>query len=480
MVGIISYGVYIPKYRLPRELIAKAWGTGSISGEKAIANYDEDALTMAVEAAFNCIEGRNPKTIDDLFIASTTTPYKEKMAASIIAATLDLRNDVFSTDFSNSLRSGASAIKASVDAVKSSSAKQSLVAIADCRLGSIGSELEQSLGDGAAAFLIGDTDVIANIVGDYSVSDDFLDYWRKSEDLYVQYWESRYAIEAGYTVNMEKAAKGIMDRLNLKPADFSKVVLYAPDMRRYTSTAKSLGFDIKNQLPESIFNSVGNTGTAFAPMILVECLEESKPGDKILMVCYGDGAHAFVFEVTKNIEKLKDRRTFQRYLSSKILLNNYETYLRFRKLIPFDSGHAIVTPNSAPALWRGRKSFLSFYGSKCNKCNTIQHPIQRICFKCKSIDDYQEIALTRKGKIFSYSEDYVNERPKPPRIACAIILDDGTKIDTELIEDEAQKLSEPPQKLGQEIEMVFRRIKEASGFYDYYWKARIPRTENVK
>ena len=110
MVGITSYGAYIPYYRLPRSVINKAWGRPGGRGEKAVANYDEDSISMSVAAGIDCLEGVDPKTVDALFMATTTAPYKERQNSTIVATALDLRREARNADFTNCLRAGTIAM----------------------------------------------------------------------------------------------------------------------------------------------------------------------------------------------------------------------------------------------------------------------------------------------------------------------------------------------------------------------------------
>ena len=135
MAGIVSYGAYIPYHRMSREEFHRAWGGFAMPGEKAVANFDEDSLTMAVEAARDCLTGLDHRQIDAVFFASTTLPYKEKLGAAIIAAALDLPDEVRTADFAGSLRVGVSALGCALDAVKAGSAKRVLVLVADTRMG---------------------------------------------------------------------------------------------------------------------------------------------------------------------------------------------------------------------------------------------------------------------------------------------------------------------------------------------------------
>jgi len=151
MVGIISWGAYIPIYRLRRKDIAKVWGLPDVPGEKAVTNFDEDSITMAVEAAVNCLSDLDRHQLSGLFFASTTSPYREKQAAAIIASAADLPGGVRAEDFTNSLRSGTIALSSALDAIHAGSSANLLVVASDSRLGKARSRFELELGDGAAA-----------------------------------------------------------------------------------------------------------------------------------------------------------------------------------------------------------------------------------------------------------------------------------------------------------------------------------------
>ena len=118
MVGIASYGAYIPKYRLGREVIAKAWGPRFLPGERAVANYDEDSITMATEAALNCLQGIDSKSVEGLIFASTTSPYLEKQASTLLATAADLPVEIFTADHLSSIRAGTAALKSAMDGCK--------------------------------------------------------------------------------------------------------------------------------------------------------------------------------------------------------------------------------------------------------------------------------------------------------------------------------------------------------------------------
>src|SRR4051812_17255098 len=184
MAGIVSFGSYIPTYRLPRDVIAKEWGTPSLGGERAIANFDEDSLTMAVNASVDALGDRDPRSLAGVFFASTTSPYREKQAAVTVATVLEANSEIRTIDFTDSLRAGTSALLTALDLV--SPGKTMLVCAGDSRMGEPDSQQEQNYGDAGGAILVGTENVIAETVGTYSVSQEFLGTWRTEEQDYLR------------------------------------------------------------------------------------------------------------------------------------------------------------------------------------------------------------------------------------------------------------------------------------------------------
>jgi hydroxymethylglutaryl-CoA synthase len=466
MVGIVSYGAYIPIYRLSRDMPWLTWGGLPVGGERSVANFDEDSITMAVEAGNNCLQGFNRDEVDALFLASTTTPYKEKQCAGIVAEALDLQRNIRTADFTNSLRSATIAMRAAMDAIAAGSAKKVLVVAADCRMGQPSTEYEQAFGDGAAAILLSNTDVIASIDVCHTHYDDIMDLWRLDNDTFVRSWEDRFIVEKGYLNNTAEAVKAIMNEQGLKPADFTKAVLYAFDNRRHQQLARNLGFDYKTQIQDNIFSNVGNTGSAYALMMLVGALEEAKDGDKLLLANYGDGADAFIITITKSIKKLKARRGIKYHLESKLPLMSYDKYLRYRGIL---QGYTFWENQSAATVsWRDRKWNLNCRGGKCLVCGNINFPPQRICMYCQSQDQFEEIRLAdRRGKLFTYSKDNLGPSLDSPIILCIIDLDEGGRF-------YAQMTDRDPDKVEYEmpVELTFRWMHSERGIRNYYWKCR--------
>ena len=474
MAGIISYGAYIPIYRLKRDEMARAWSRGSSGGERAVANFDEDSATMAVEAISDCLRYIDRQSVDALYFASTTPPYREKQTASLIAQASDLKRQLFAADFTDSLRCGTMALQAAMDAVASGSAKRAMVAAADIRIGPPQSSSEQDFGDGAAALLIGDQGVICEIEGSYSHADDILDTWKTETDTFTRSWEDRFILSEGYTRNIAEAISGIMQKYSLKPKDIAKAVFYAPDARRHSELAKELGFDPKSHVQDPMFKSIGNTGAAFALMMLVAALEEAKPGDRILFANYGDGADAFILKVTNEITKLKVRRGVKGHLVSKLELKTYEKYVRFRKLMPLESQAREGANAFPPVAWREREQLTSLHGSKCNNCGRTFHPMQRVCIYCGTKDDFASVPLSdRKGTLYTYCIDNLALSGDPPTVVSKVHLEDKVGpigVYCQMTDRDVAKVAP-----DMPVEMTFRKMHDAGGMHTYYWKCRPPR-----
>lgn len=464
MVGIISFGAYVPFLRLDRG----AMGKGG-KGEKSMANFDEDSVTMAVAAVMDCLNGVDRDAIDGLFFASTTSPYREKQAAATVAVASDLRQDILTADFANSLRAGTNTLRSAADAVSAGSAGQVMVAAADIRLGAPGSAFEQSFGDGAGALLIGKEDVVAALEATYSVNLEIMDIWRIDGSSFTRGWEARFASSQGYQRAMKDAISGVLKKAALKAEDFAKVVLYTPDARSSSQLAESLGFDPKSQMQDPLFGLMGDTGSAYAIMMLVAALEESKPGDRILLANYGNGADAFIFKVTEKIRNMASRRGMKGHLGSKHVIDDYSTYLSYRNILP---GAPDIYPipfgnTSAPAMLREVDRNLRFHGVKCNNCGTVQFPPQRVCAKCHTKDQFRPVRFSdKRGKVFTYSMDAFASPFDSPSVISVIDFDGGGRMESYMTDRIVGEV-----KIGMELEMTFRKLFEREEIISYFWKA---------
>jgi 3-hydroxy-3-methylglutaryl CoA synthase len=467
MSGIRSIGAYVPMLRLSLGAISGGGRkTGGGSGERSIAYFDEDAVTMAVAAATNCLEGLDRSLVDGVLFASTSYPYKEKQAASVVAKALDLRRDVVTADFADSVRAGTTALRAGLDSVKAGSTRNLLVVASDCRPTAPRSALEKSFGDGAAAFLLSDTDVAATVDQHQFIADEIIDVWRTETDRFVRTWEDRFVVEHGYVHNTVEAIKALLQKSGLAPKDFTKAVLYTPDGRSFAAVARAIGFDPKTQVQDTLFGKLGNTGAAFAPMLLVAALEEAKPGAKLLLANYGDGAEASVVSVTDTVAPLRNKRAMAWHMQRRTELTDYDKFLNFRNLQVSDVDRRGGQGLSATVHFRDRNEDISFHGHKCRRCGTEQFPFQRVCFKCFARDEFDEVRLSdRHAKVMSLTFDFFAGSPDPPLIVTTAEVDGGARVFVQMTDASPKEV-----KLDLPVEFVFRKIHEYGGTPNYFWK----------
>ncbi|MDP2948842.1 MAG: OB-fold domain-containing protein [Chloroflexota bacterium] len=464
MVGIASYGAYIPLYRLSRQEMSQAWGIPGIPGERAVANADEDSITMGVAAGLECLAGVDPASVDALYFATTTAPYAEKQSASVIAAALDLRPDIFTADFTDSLRSATVALRAAHDALESGSAKSVLVVAADNRPAEPETMWEQILGDGAGAVLLS-KDGAATVRGFQSVTSEVIGPWRRSADRYVRAFEPRVETQYGYMASMVTAAKAVAEKEGVGPKDIAKAVLSAGDPRSHGTLARQLGLEMP-QLQDTGFLLLGNTGTPQVLMMLAAALDTAKAGDRLLVANYGDGADAFLVEVSDGFSAVPGKRTLQTYLLTKRMLPNYSAYAGFRHLMERER----YVPKSSPVIyWRDSKMELALYGARCRKCGTVQYPPPRVCVECATKDELDSVKLARKGTVFTFTLDhlvggaYLNI-PVPRVVAD---LEGGGRIFLEMTDCDPTEV-----KIGMLVELTLRCLHEGAAFHNYYWKCQ--------
>lgn len=485
MVGITGFGTYIPRYRLPGEVYGKVWGKKG-SGERAVANYDEDAVTMAVAALQECIDARNEGCsaavqgrgstavrsaqsvssstvgIDGLYFASTTAPYAEKSNAAIVAMAADLSRDIFTADFAGSLRGCTAALGAAFDAVRGGSAREVAVAAADCRRAVPGSNEESTLGDAAAALLVGGDSVLAELVESYRVTENFLDVWRTSDKEYIQSGDARFIQLYGYEKYTLEAVRGLLDKCGLQPEDIDKAIFYAPDRRIYRGLCKKLNFPASAYLDDTLYTTVGNTGTSLSFLRLAEALEKAGPGELIILIGYGDGADAFLFKTTGLIDKVRPRLDEQ--IKNKRMLENYGKYLQFRNLVYRDE----VKPFSSEIIaWREQNTNLRLHAQKCTSCGAVQFPARRVCLNCSTKDSFKEIKFSRRGRIYTYTKDYLFISPDPPVIMASVDMDGGGRFYSQVTDCDPDDV-----EIGMEVEVTFRKYHEGAGFNNYFWKFR--------
>ncbi len=469
MTGITSFGAYIPFYRLSHQTIAAAWGGRAGDAERAVANVDEDSITLAVEAARDCLTARDGRDLDGLLFASTTAPYSEKQISAMIATVTDLRHDVRTADCANSLRAGTSAILAAIDSVKAESAARVLVTAADTRLAAPKSANERLFGDAAAAIEVGNDKVIAELIAAHSTVDEITDTWRRPQADFVSGWEERFAITQGYQRIVTSAVKELFERQAIPPSEISKAIFYAPDGGALAGVAKALGLTAE-QIPDHLFSSVGNSGTAMPLLVLASVLESAKPGEKLLVVGYGSGCDALIFTVTDEIKNAQAvrRRGVKGHLAAKGHLDSYERYAKFRELIDTEAARRQAPSASATQVWRDRDDIYRFYGYRCLHCAKVQYPRQRLCIACQTKDNFESLRLAdKRARVFTYTIDFLNADADPPSVMTVVDFEGGGRAFLMMTDRNPADV-----KIEQDVEMTFRKLYDAEGFSQYYWKCR--------
>jgi hydroxymethylglutaryl-CoA synthase len=472
MAGIASYGAYIPFHRLARAEIARAWGNAPAPGERAVASYDEDSLTMAVAAARDCLAGADRVSVGGLYFASTTAAYQEKQSAATIAAVLGLPVDIVTMDFSDSLRSGTNALRAALDAVLSGSARSVLVCAADMRLGYPSGPAEMNFGDGAAALLVTAGDTIAEVTQFESSYYEIQDVWRSDRDTFVRSAEDRFSMDEGFSDVMAHSVSAALGKQGLTAADVPHFALNSPNARQLAAFAKKMRLDDKVQIADVLHPGVGDTGCAMSLMSLIAVLERAGSGEKILLASYGNGCDTVILETTEKIGAASPGcRGVQKHLASKRNLENYNHYLRWRELVPTQPPARppleIRTPSPA-AQWREVAWEMRLTGTKCRHCGTPQYPPQRVCVTCHTKDqmdpyDFSDVP----AKVFSFSHDWVMQTLDPPVTVAFVDFEGGGRIMCDVTDRDPAAV-----KVGDPLEMTFRRLYYINGIYNYWWKAQ--------
>lgn len=479
MIGITSYGGYIPRMRLNRGVVygANAWMApgliGSANGERSMANWDEDSLTMAVEAARDCISGKDKTKIDAAYLASVNLPFEDRLNAGILATALNLPEAIESADFTASLRAGLSAVVAGMNAVKSGDYKNVLVAAGDRRITKMGYLHELWAGDGAVALLLGSDQVVAEYKGAFTVTDDFVDHFRGSHQKFDYNWEERWIKDEGYVKIAPKAIKGLLDKTGVSGSQITKFIMPCPFGRVAAQIAGNFGITA-DKVPDNMHAVCGDTATAHPLIMLITALETASPGDKIIVASFAQGCTAILFEVTENIGLMKEKRGVKGSLADKKSEINYLKFLSHRGMLEQDwmmraEGN---WRTALSTLYRNKKTILSMVGGRCETCGTAQYPKTDICVnpQCVALNSQVDCEFAEQpGKIMTYTSDLLTYTLDPPAHYGMIVFENGGRALLDFTDYEQGKI-----EVGLPVRMVFRirNFDKPRGFSQYYWKAK--------
>jgi len=340
MIGIVSYGFYLPIWRITTKEIASVWGKNYLEieksllvKEKTVASVDEDSLTMAFESSSLALKNFPDKKekIKFVFFGSETPPYAVNPTSTILAEFLGLKNDYLANDHQFACKAATGALISGLGLIKGGVFDYGLVVASDKATGKPHDALEYTAASGSVALIIGKNNVALEIINQQSFSSDTPDFWRR-EGIRHPSHGGRFTGKPSYFYHIHQAAKLLFEKTKLKPKDFNYAVFHMPNGKFPQEVAFGLGFE-KKQIEKSLVVSyLGNSYTASALMGLVSVLEEAKSDDLIFFCSYGSGAgsDAFVFRATKYLEKV--RLSFRSSIENKKYID-YSTYLKFMGMI---------------------------------------------------------------------------------------------------------------------------------------------------
>lgn len=434
--------------------MSAAFRTNSGRGSRSVASYDEDASTMGVEAARIALRGNlEPKS---LWFSTTHPPILDKGSASTMSAVLGMSNLMGAYDVGGSIRSSFGAIR-----LASNEKAQSLVVLSDLRFGKPGSDDEINGGDGSAAFTFSE-DPAVEIIDIVSETSPVMDRWRTEGSIGSQVWDDRWTSDQ-QVKSMISVANQIMAKNSMAPSDFSALVVSSASPRASASVSTAL--KISSQSSEQI-NQFGFLGSADLGVRLAWTLENSEPGQKILVITGADGADAMILETN---EKVIESRVGMPLVGRSEEID-VATYLIWRELVSRESSRR-PDPEapSAPVASRNHEWKFGFFGSQCTECDSRQLPPQRICMKCGSIDQSQKVLMSdMKATIKTFTIDRIAFSMHPPTVVGVIDFDGGGRFRCQLTEVTPDKV-----KVSDRVEMVYRLISIApNGVRNYFWKAR--------
>jgi hydroxymethylglutaryl-CoA synthase len=463
MIGISAYAAYLPRYRLNRALVGAAWDRRVPAGTKAVANYDEDALTMAVAAALDVMGHGTGDGVDRLYFASTSSPYLEKQVSSFIATACDLPRTVGVSDFGGSVRASTSALRGALEAVAAGASGDAVVTAADMRLAPPESDLEALLGDGAAAVRVGRQQVLAEFVGAASVAQEFTHLWRTQEQRFVQAFEGRFSNTYGYAADMSEALTTVLQRAEVPPQRVAALALFTPDLKAAAAVAKKIGCD-PSRIDRRLIEQIGVTGAPDPLLGLVSALGSVAPGDFVLTGGYGEGADALLFRATEDIRSYHPAHALAAQLEHGVELPSYEKYLKYRRIVPTEPPEEPVTNVLE---FQELRQDVRLYGSRCLDCALVQYPMARVCLRCEARDRMVDHKLGHRGRVFTFTIDNLSVNIDHPLPMAVIDLDGGGRVYLQVTDALPAQV-----EIDAEVELCFRRLHDGGGDYNYFWKAK--------
>ena len=473
-VGIKSYAAYVPRLRMDRAAIAAAhaWALPSLrgmaKGERSFCSWDEDSITMSVEAVRSCLRGTPAAGVGALTYVSTTPVFADLQNATLVAAAAGIDGSGISTlDVGGSLRAATSALMRSLEA---GAAQDSIVVAADDRHARPGSAQEMQYGAGSCAVALGVDGAIARYLGGTSSASQFVDHFRSQGQKYDYQWEERWVRDEGYLKIVPEVVNRLLARTGLDGSAVDFFCLPATIAGVAAAVAKQL--KIKPEaLVDNFAARCGDTGAAHPLLMLAAALEAAKPGQRILLVGFGAGCDALLFEATPALAEYRSASPVSATLGRGVTDKNYTKLLSFCGEIDLDWGMRSETDQKTALtqLYRSREQVISFVGGQCASCGAIQFPRMPACVNCASIEPMTAAPLAdAPAKVATFTADWLMYYLSPPLYVGLVQFENGARVLMEMVDVDPSKLD-----IGTPLRMVFR-IKEQDSlrhFNRYFWKA---------
>lgn len=467
--GLLATTRYTPRLRLERsEILAQhRWMApglhGLAAGRRAMASWDEDPVTMAVEAGRALRLALPDASPTELTLASTTLPFADRLNAGIVADALGLDSSAVLRDVASSARAALTELAAALRR-PSGSAPQLLLA-AERRIARPASAQEMIFGDGAAGAVIGTGQPIATLVASHSRHADLVDHFRQSGEDHDYGWEERWVRDEGYMKVAAGTLEECLQDAGVAPADIAHFVMPAPLAKVNEAVAKRLGI-APAALTSAGHATTGDFGSAQPLAMLDVALRQARAGALILVAAFGSGCDALLLRRTAHpcpgLEPGEGRAE-----------TSYLRYLSFTGQLDLEWGMRAEMDNKTAltAAWRDHTRMARFEGGRCAKCTTVQFPRSRVCVNpaCRALDSQSPISLAdRPARVLSHTSDFLAYTPNPPFQFGHIDFDGGGRVLMEFADTDPAEL-----RVGLPLRMVYR-IKDFDrqrGFRRYFWKA---------
>ena len=469
MRGLVGYGVYVPYFRLDRKAIAAALGAPSGAGTRSVASYDEDTTSLGVEAARAALRAAPKARPDALFFATSLPAYLDKTNATAIHAALGLDAGALACDMLGSVRSGAGALRAALQG-----GGLTLVVHADIRTGLPGGSDERDGGDGAAALLCADDSselpVLAEPVAHASATAEFLERWRVPGEPASHQWEERFG-EHAYVPLGEAAVTEALKHAGVTAPAIHHWIIAGPHTRAAKRLAASVGAT-KGTVTDDLAAVVGNTGTAHAALLLAQALDGAAADQLIAVVSLADGCDVTIWRTTAALPGRRPKARAGAITGGGQV--SYQTFLTWRGFLQREPPRRPdPEPPAAPPSRRAEDWKFAFTGSRCETCGARHLPPQRVCVKCHAMDRMAPERLADvPATIATFTVDRLAYSLSPPVVAAVIDFEGGGRFQCELTDVDPAAV-----RIGDRVEMTFRRLFTAHGVHNYFWKARPARAQ---